>query len=118
MVLRVCFFFALCTLVAKGAAETAESCEDSKIQYNATLKGGIKSGIFRKLAQYVDMRLCVRMCCQEKGCDVAFMAGKNCYGVQCFSEEQCESLPAKAGAPSNLMISHVTIRGEGGRLLL
>ena len=44
---------------------------------------------------------------------MALMSGKNCYGVQCFSEELCTAVPAKK-APSSLMISHVTITGEEG----
>ena len=45
---------------------------------------------------------------------MALMSGKNCYGVQCFSEELCTAVPAKK-APSSLMISHVTITGEEGK---
>ncbi|EDO45526.1 predicted protein [Nematostella vectensis] len=58
------------------------------------------------------MQLCIRMCCEEKSCDVALMSGKNCYGVQCFSEMACRAVPVTK-APSSLMISHVTIKGEG-----
>jgi len=76
-----------------------------------TLRGGINAGTFKKLAQFVAMQLCIRLCCEEKGCDVALMSGKNCYGVQCFSEELCTAVAAKK-APSSLMISHVTITGE------
>ena len=89
-----------------------ESCLQSPIQQNVTLRGGINAGSFKKLAQFVAMQLCIRLCCEEKGCDVALMSGKNCYGVQCFSEELCTAVPAKK-APSSLMISHVTITGEG-----
>lgn len=91
-----------------------ESCEQSPVQQNVTLRGGINAGTFKKLAQYVAMQLCIRMCCEEKGCDVALMSGKNCYGIQCYSEELCRAVPAKK-APSSLMISHVTIKGEGGK---
>lgn len=89
-----------------------ESCLQSPIKQNVTLRGGINAGSFKKLAQYVAMQLCIRLCCEEKGCDVALMSGKNCYGVQCFSEELCTAVPARK-APSSLMISHVTITGEG-----
>jgi hypothetical protein len=83
------------------------------VRQNVTLQGGIEAGIFKKIAQFVAMQLCIRMCCDQKGCDVALLSGKNCYGVQCFSEEACKAVPAKK-APSSLMISHVTIKGEGG----
>lgn len=90
-----------------------ESCAQSPIRQNVTLRGGINAGSFKKLAQFVAMQLCIRLCCEEKGCDVALMSGKNCYGVQCFSEELCTAVLAKK-APSSLMISHVTIKGEEG----
>ncbi|XP_065651596.1 uncharacterized protein LOC101240327 isoform X2 [Hydra vulgaris] len=88
------------------------SCTQSPIQYNVTLKGGIEAGYFRKLAEHVAMQLCVELCCEEKGCDVAFMSGKNCYGVQCFNEEMCKGLPAKKQLSEELMMAHVTFKGE------
>ena len=99
----------------RKAPGTSESCEQSPVRQNVTLRGGINAGTFKKLAQFVAMQLCIKLCCEEKGCDVALMSGKNCYGVQCFSEELCMAVPAKK-APSSLMISHVTIRGEGGEI--
>jgi hypothetical protein len=93
----------------------SDSCETSPVRRNVTLRGGIKAGYFHKLAQYVAMELCVQLCCQEKGCDVAFMIGKNCYGVKCFSEELCHVVPAN-NAPRALMISKVDFRGEGKSL--
>ena len=102
-----------------GSRETNDregSCGQSEIQHNVTLKGGILAGYFRKLAQYVAMKLCVELCCEEKGCDVAFMSGRNCYGVQCFSEDQCQSIPAKKSPPEPIFISHVTFKGEGGNV--
>ena len=99
--------------ITQKTAGPIESCVQSPVQQNVTLRGGINAGSFKKLAQFVAMQLCIRLCCEEKGCDVALMSGKNCYGVQCFSEELCTAVPAKK-APSSLMISHVTIRGEEG----
>lgn len=97
--------------VTSEIALPRESCEQSAVQQNVSLRGGINAGIFRKLAQYVAMQLCIKLCCEHKGCDVALMSGKNCYGVQCFSEELCQAISAKK-APSSLMIAHVTIKGE------
>eukprot|EP00112_Aurelia_sp_Birch-Aquarium-sp1_P020371 Seg523.12 transcript_id=Seg523.12/GoldUCD/mRNA.D3Y31 product="hypothetical protein" protein_id=Seg523.12/GoldUCD/D3Y31 len=97
----------------KTESEKEGSCGQSEIQHNVTLKGGIRAGYFRKLAQYVAMKLCVELCCEEKGCDVAFMSGRNCYGVQCFSEEQCQSIPAKHLPSEQIFVSHVTFKGEG-----
>jgi len=88
------------------------SCNQSPIQTNMTLKGGIEAGYFRKLAEHVAMQLCIELCCEEKGCDVAFMSGKNCYGVQCFSVELCQASPAMKKVSENVMIAHVTIKGE------
>ncbi|XP_028404361.1 uncharacterized protein LOC114527001 isoform X2 [Dendronephthya gigantea] len=93
------------------SSNLSDSCETSPVRRNVTLRGGIKAGYFHKLAQYVAMELCIQLCCQEKGCDVAFMIGKNCYGVKCFSEELCHVVPAK-NAPRALIISKVDFRGE------
>lgn len=93
-----------------------ESCKQSAIKSNVTLKGGIEAGYFRKLAEHVTMQLCIELCCEEKGCDVAFMTGKNCYGVQCFSVEFCQALPAKKKVTDTIMISQVTIKGERGKV--
>ena len=83
---------------------------------NMTLKGGIEAGYFRKLAQHVAMQLCVELCCEEKGCDVAVMNGKNCFGVQCFNEELCRSIPVKKHTDNPFQISHVTFKAEKGKL--
>lgn len=96
----------------RRTAATDDSCAQSPIKTNVTLKGGIEAGYFRKLAQHVAMKLCIELCCEEKGCDVAFMSGKNCYGVQCFNEELCRAFPAKKNVTEPVMISHVTFKGE------
>ena len=88
------------------------SCYRSPILQNVTLRGGIQAGYFRKLAEHVAMKLCVELCCEEKGCDVAFMWGKHCYGVQCFSRDLCEAVPAKRDVTESIMLSHVTFQGE------
>ena len=88
------------------------SCYRSPVLQNVTLRGGIQAGYFRKLAEHVAMKLCVELCCEEKGCDVAFMWGKHCYGVQCFSRDMCEAVPAKRDVKESLMLSHVTFQGE------
>lgn len=101
----------------EGRASSNEvSCKESTIEQNVTLKGGLEAGYFRKLAQHVAMRLCVELCCEEKGCDVAFMWGKNCYGVQCFTHELCDVIPASKNKVSgSLMVSHVTFHGQKGK---
>ena len=99
----------------RSGSDSEGACGESEIEQNVTLKGGIHAGYFRKLAQYVAMKLCVELCCEEKGCDVAFMTGRNCYGVQCFSEEQCQSIPAKSLPSEQIFVSHVTFKGEGSK---
>ena len=101
----------------RSSSESEGSCGQSEIEHNVTLRGGIRAGYFRKLAQYVAMKLCVELCCEEKGCDVAFMTGRNCYGVQCFSEEQCQSIPTKGFPSEQIFVSHVTFKGEGSKSL-
>lgn len=99
-------------LTGRHRRESYISCSQSPIQNNMTLKGGIQAGYFRKLAEHVAMQLCVELCCEDKGCDVAFMTGKSCYGVQCFNEELCRAFPAKRQVNDPVLISHVTFKGE------
>jgi len=81
---------------------------------NVTLRGGIKAGKFLKHGVVKDMKTCIDACCQDETCNVAFMPGNNCYTVNCYSEQLCESIPATPShlAQGGVQISHI-IRGGG-----
>eukprot|EP00794_Sanderia_malayensis_P017447 gene17447-19192_t len=64
-------------------------CNSERVIYNVTLQGGIRSGKFRKLGIIGNMNTCTRSCCEDRNCDVAFMAKQNCYLVTCSNKFLC-----------------------------
>lgn len=68
-------------------------CNAGNIFYNVTLQGGIRAGQFKKIGPSEDMNTCTRFCCEDRQCDVAFMAKQNCYLVSCLTNSLCESVP-------------------------
>ncbi|XP_066922324.1 uncharacterized protein [Clytia hemisphaerica] len=82
-------------------------CTHSPISYNVTLKGGTESGNFTDLGGVDDMDLCISLCCEIASCQLAFMIGKRCLAVQCYTEELCQTIKAK---PNNRMPKIAYIR--------
>ena len=92
-------------------------CKNSDIQYNSTLKGGIKAGNFTDLGKIAEISTCIRLCCGRKDCDVALMLEANCYAVNCYNEDLCQTVLArKSGLLTNLSprLSYITSRDEEG----
>eukprot|EP00794_Sanderia_malayensis_P012782 gene12782-14093_t len=90
------------------------TCTHIDQRKNVTLRGGITSGKFTKHGYVKDLETCVDACCRDELCNVAFMPGRVCYTVQCFSEELCQSIPASPSQAANgsVQISHI-VRGGG-----
>ena len=42
------------------------------------------------------MNACSQYCCEDRQCDVAFMAKQNCYLVTCLSKNLCGSVPTES----------------------
>ena len=58
---------------------------------------GMKAGIFTdhgEVADTDDIDACVKYCCMDKLCDVAYMVGRRCYTLQCFSPKTCRTFAA------------------------
>lgn len=47
------------------------------------------------------------MCCDKDDCEMAFMPGNHCYGVDCFSKKHCEITTVK---PSNVTVKIAAVR--------
>eukprot|EP00795_Rhopilema_esculentum_P013425 gene13425-4294_t len=71
-------------------------CSAGNVIYNVTLQGGIHAGKFRKIGETGDMNACSQYCCEDRQCDVAFMAKQNCYLVTCLSKNLCGSVPTQS----------------------
>ena len=74
--------------------EKHDMCKWTPIVRNGKLKGGIGSGTFHRLGETPNMETCVDLCCHMDLCGVAFRNKVDCFGIQCDSDESCESIPA------------------------
>ena len=70
------------------------SCEPGEVRNNVTFLHGTKSGNFTKLGKVSDLEVCMLLCCELDHCQAAFLAGKNCYSVTCFTTNHCATAPA------------------------
>ena len=70
------------------------SCEPGEVRNNVTFLHGTKSGNFTKLGKVSDLEVCMLLCCELDRCQAAFLAGKNCYSVTCFTDNHCATAPA------------------------
>jgi len=74
---------------------TEDRCPTNEIMYNMKLSGGLQAGKFTDIGRVRSIKTCVRYCCSDAtDCDLAFMLGKRCYLVKCYSEQKCSPLPA------------------------
>lgn len=92
-------------------------CKNAAIQYNRTLLGGYEAGEFKLLSTSIDMSACIRLCCSDVTCDVAFMIEVKCYGVLCKTEKLCKAIPAKTSSLLQYLspkLSYITNRNEQG----
>ena len=84
----------------------ADQCMNTPIEENVKLKGGMNAGTFRNMGKVTEMRACIHLCCREMSCDVALMSARNCYGVECVSDDACESITADT-SDAQVLIAHV-----------
>ena len=79
-----------------GKAEVEdETCQSTIVYYNATLRGGIKAGIFKDQGSVQNMRKCIERCCRWQFCGVAFMLLTRCYTIACYNEHLCAPVAAR-----------------------
>ena len=94
----------------EDATSREQQCHHTAISYNVTLMGGIHAGKFSTYGQPRDMNECIRLCCQDDTCDLAFMVQGNCYAVQCAGHKGCQMKRARA-SPYNPTIAYI-YRGQ------
>nr|XP_058966247.1 uncharacterized protein LOC131792849 [Pocillopora verrucosa] len=90
-------------------ADDSQRCAVTRPEYNVTLIGGIKSGIFSEAKHVHDMDLCTKHCCLRKSCDLAFMIRDSCYLVRCTNQSLCKTKRARPSNmnPSITFVSHL-----------
>jgi len=65
------------------------SCRNSEVIHDKTLRGGTKAGKFHPLGKKT-MDSCVTSCCDRPSCDVAYLLNGHCYAVQCTDSKLCQ----------------------------
>ena len=101
-------------------ADDSQRCAVTRPEYNVTLIGGIKSGIFSEAKHVHDMDLCTKHCCLRKSCDLAFMIRDSCYLVRCTNQSLCKTKRARPSNmnPSITFVSHLqSMTPEPGKLI-
>ena len=111
-------FLAVRALSSSPGKTSKLMCKNGMVQYNQTLLGGYDAGKFKLLSHSTNMSSCIRLCCGEMTCDVAFMIERKCYGVVCTTLRLCQTIPAKKSTMLHHLsptISYITSRNEEGQ---
>lgn len=82
-------------------------CAYESVLSNHTFRRNKQAGVFTHLGHTTDIQKCKQMCCEVSDCDVAFMPENHCYAVSCYSDQHCETTPAKA---ENFNVQMVKVR--------
>ena len=97
------------TGTAKSVVIESNGCTKSrvsKIYQNVTLRDGINSGEFIDRGSVGTMDDCVKQCCGDDNCNLAFIIKETCFTVKCKSYEAC-SLKAAVSRFYNPRIAYV-----------
>ena len=70
------------------------SCLAKGILHNVTLRNGLQAGEFTDYGKVKDFETCIRLCCEEKACDLSLMLQRRCYTLHCHNNTSCELIPA------------------------
>jgi hypothetical protein len=84
----------------------SEICKSNVISYDVTLRGGRHAGKYKAFGPVDDMEECIRVCCMQKFCDLAFVINGTCFTVRCHTEEGCQEVRSP-GSGFKPMISYV-----------
>ena len=71
------------------------SCNYGRLYHHVTLVGGLRAGVFTRLAENTDMDECAWKCCARRSCDAAILMRSTCFGLQCSSSELCSTRPSR-----------------------
>ena len=82
-------------------------CSHGPPHYGVTLLGGIRAGHFVGHGKVDNMQACIKMCCANHECDLAFMVKKDCYSVICYHKNLCRSVRAQHVKRYRPRIAHI-----------
>ena len=76
-------------------SQSLSSCWNGQTLVNYTLTGGIDAGIFFSNGNTDTMTTCMKYCCEQHDCDLAFRIDQGCYTVHCKDQKQCQVRKAR-----------------------
>ena len=76
-------------------SQSLSSCWSGETLVNYTLTGGIDAGIFYSNGNTDTMTTCMKYCCEQHDCDLAFRIDQGCYTVHCKDQTQCQARKAR-----------------------
>ena len=82
-------------------------CSHGPSHYGVTLLGGIHAGHFVGHGKVDNMRACIKKCCANHQCDLAFMVREDCYSVICYHKNLCRSVRAQHVRKYQPRIAHI-----------
>ena len=72
----------------KGMAAKSDACMSNTF-VTGIMKGGLNAGEITRHGNVKDERECLKLCCKDSKCNVAFLIKKHCYGVKCKDAFDC-----------------------------
>ena len=82
-------------------------CSHGPPHYGVTLLGGIRAGHFVGHGKVDNMQACIKKCCANHQCDLAFMVKEDCYSVICYHKKLCRSVRARHVRKYQPRIAHI-----------
>lgn len=82
-------------------------CSHGPSYYGVTLLGGIRAGHFVSHGRVDNMQACIKKCCANHECDLAFMVNEDCYSVICYHKSLCQSVRAQHIKKYKPRIAHI-----------
>ena len=73
------------------------------------LVGGLYSGTYRTIGHVDDMKDCMKACCDEEECTVAYLERGTCYAVKCLDKGLCKSTMSD----SKTSVGYIVRDGKG-----
>ena len=80
------------------AGKSSPACPSRPVLNDVMLSGGRKAGKLKLRAISGDIHNCVNICCGSPSCDAAWLLGRYCYSVECYSRDKCK--PVRSGDSS------------------
>lgn len=79
--------------IPSGQSPHHLQCIQSRRYTKSRLLDGQDAGLFTDVGRLANPQICTRLCCEDPSCDLAYMFGRTCFLVKCYSERSCRTIP-------------------------